>query len=172
MSYYVVGDLDAAPEFFTALVSLFLIRDPRRAIMSYVRLDPEVTLEEIGLEAQWRHFEWLAERTGKRPLVVEAETIARDPRAAMRRVWRDAGLAECEHAFTWASESVPEEWRHVAAWHQTAASSAGIRPPAADEEAETAERFARLAKTHPQITRYLAHHLPFYERLRREALAA
>jgi Sulfotransferase domain len=170
MSYYVVGALADERGFFASLTDVFLIRDPRRSLMSYVRLDPEVTLEEAGLEAQWRHFHWLRETTGKVPPVIEAEAIAADPQGMMGRLWTLIGLKPAPHAFAWQRESVPEDWGQVAGWHGTASASAGIRPPEDESDAEIDARFAGLAAKHPRLGAILAHHRPYYERLKAHAL--
>jgi hypothetical protein len=171
MSYYVIDALAEDRAFFASLRDVFLIRDPRLTIMSYFRLDPDFTDEEAGLEAQWQHFQWLGAVTGKAPPVIEAEAIAADPRGVMGRLWKRIGLGPCDHAFSWPSDSVPEDWDQVAGWHGAAVSSAGIRPPAAENDAEIDARFAALAQEHPHLRAILDHHRPYYLKLKVHALA-
>ncbi len=170
MSYYVVDALDADRAFFAALTDVFLIRDPRRSILSYFKLDPDFTDEEAGLEAQWRHFRWLKAAKGKAPPVIEAEAIAADPQGVMGRLWALIGLKSAPHAFTWQRETVPEDWGQVAGWHGAASSSGGIRPPAPESEPEIAARFAATAARHPRLRAILDHHRPYYERLKAQAM--
>ena len=172
MSYYVIEALDGERAFFAALIDVFLIRDPRRALMSYFRLDPDFTCEEAGLEAQWRHFQWLRAASGKTPPVIEAEVIAADPRQVMGRLWQAIGLDPVDGAFSWQVDNVPDDWSQVAGWHGTALSSAGIRPPPDESDAEVDARFAALAAEHPRLKDVLDHHRPFYERLKAQALTA
>ena len=56
MSYYVVPQMLEDIEFCQRLTHCFLIRDPSASILSYHKLDQDVILQEIGLEAQWTHF--------------------------------------------------------------------------------------------------------------------
>lgn len=170
MSYYVVGALDEELRFFSSLTDVFLIRDPRRSLMSYAKLDPDFTLEEAGIEAQWRHFEWLRAKTARTPPVIAAEAIAADPEGVMGALWARIGLAPSAHAFSWAKESVPEDWGQVAGWHGAASASAGIRPPTDESDAEIDARFAAMAAKHPRLADILRHHRPFYERLKAHAL--
>lgn len=88
MSYYVVPRLFDDEAFASRIRCAFLIRDPRRSIVSYYKLDPDVTLEEIGLEAQWRHLEWLRSCQGRTPLVLEAEQVQTAPAKAMASTLR------------------------------------------------------------------------------------
>ena len=64
MCYYIVDHIHDDVEFVQRMTSTFLVRDPAQSIPSYYRLDPGVTLEEIGCEAQYRCFERFAEVTG------------------------------------------------------------------------------------------------------------
>ncbi len=170
MSYYVVEALDQERGFFAALTDVFLIRDPRRAILSYFKLDPDFTDEEAGLEAQWRHFEWLRAAKGKAPPVIEAEAIAANPQGAMGALWDAIGLTRRDRAFSWQQASVPEDWGQVAEWHQAASSSGGIRPPAPESDAEIDARFAAAAARHPHLQSIFDHHLPYYQRLKRQEI--
>jgi hypothetical protein len=171
MSYYVVDALDEDRGFFAALTDLFLIRDPRRSILSYFKLDPDFTDEEAGLEAQWRHFQWLKAAKGKAPPVIEAEAIAADPQGAMGQLWDAIGLRRCDQAFSWQQASVPEDWGQVAGWHQTALSSCGIRPPADESDAAIDARFAATAARHPRLRSILDHHRPYYQALKDQAIS-
>jgi len=172
MSYYVVDGLAEDRAFFASLRDVFLIRDPRLTIMSYFRLDPAFTNEEAGLDAQWRHFQWLGAATGKTPPVIEAEAIVADPCGVMGRLWEKIGLGPCGHAFSWPSNRVPEDWRLVAGWHGAAVSSAGIRPPAVESDAEVDARFAAVAQEHPHLREVLDYHRPYYLKLKEHALTA
>ena len=77
MSYYVVPRIFEDRTFALALTNVFLIRDPRLSIPSYYRLDPDLTREEVGLEAQAQHLAWLEAETGQTPMVIEAEAMQR-----------------------------------------------------------------------------------------------
>lgn len=163
MAYYVW------PEFqnHTALASMvrhvFLIRDPRRAIVSYHRLDPNVTSDEIGYEAQWRLAEWVANTTGYRPPVIEAEVIQANPKATMRALWQALGLEDRPGALDWSDET-PKDWQQVSGWHDGAIQSRGIRPP--DKSGDAHTQFEAAAAAAPHLREFLAHHEPFYRALK------
>ena len=54
MSYYVMPQILEDEVFLGKITHCFLIRDPLASILSYFKLDPDVTLEEIGIEAHWQ----------------------------------------------------------------------------------------------------------------------
>ncbi len=168
MSYYVVPRIYEDEALAQRLTNAFLIRDPMRAITSYYRVDPELTSEEIGIEAQWRHFTWLERVTGRAPIVLEAEQIQGDPEAVISAFWAKIGLAPAPHAFHWQSEDVPKDWQDVAGWHGSVTSSTGIKPPANQADAE--EKFATAAEQAPCLREFLKTHHVFYDRLRQAML--
>lgn len=86
MSYYILDRMTEDESFARRLTNTFLIRDPAKSITSFYRKDSGVRLEEIGLEDQWRHFEWLAKLLGAPPPVIDAADIQADP-AGMIRAW-------------------------------------------------------------------------------------
>ncbi len=169
MSYYVVPALFEDEAFARRVRHCFLIRDPLRALVSYYRLDPHLTLEEVGLEAQWRQLRWLEEALGVAAVVLEAEAVQRDPRATMAACWQRLGLADAPHAFAWSNAAVPADWGQVGAWHGQASESRGIDPPRPQEAAETRAAFETVAAEAPHLRDYLAHHLPAYEALKARA---
>lgn len=161
MSYYVLPRMFDDRSFAARLCNVFLVRDPRRSIASYAKLDPNFTDEEVGLEAQWRHAFFLCDVMEAAPMVISAEALTADPQAVIGEVWARAGLPFVASAFSWQAGEVPESWEYVAGWHGTAVNSTGIRQDVTDPEAA----FEAAAEKIPRLRGYLAHHWPFYERL-------
>ena len=157
MCYYIVDRIHHDVDFIRRMTSTFLIRDPALSIPSYYRLDPGVTLEEIGCEAQHRCFERFAEVTGRTPVVIDAADLAADPAGTLRAYCRALELPFMPESLAWDAE-LPQAWRDVSGWHADLAGSTGItRPPAASRPGLDAT---------PQLRDYYEHHLPFYRRLR------
>ena len=140
MAYYVVPHLLDDAEFAGRISHRFLVRDPRAAIVSYAKLDPQVTREEIGIEAQWQLAAGLMARSGKPPIVIESERLRTDPASQMRKYWGAVGLPEKPDALDW-NEPVPKDWEQVSAWHREVMESKTIRPYTEDEVRESQEKF-------------------------------
>ena len=99
---------------------------------------------------------------------MEAEKIQEDPRQVLSKVWARIGLEDCPSAFDWQVETVPADWKAVSGWHQSVSAATGIRPPA--DDAGLAAKFAAAVAETPKLQRFLDQHLPFYERLKAEAV--
>lgn len=168
MAYYVAPQVLQDPEFAARLTHCFLIRNPVASILSYHKLDPGLSREEIGIEAQWQLYSGLRD-AGHAPVVIEAEAVRVDTRAALTALWRQIGLPYSDKAFDWQNET-PGDWQQVGSWHGAVTASSGIRPADIDEPARKLAEFKEQAQHAPQLQKYLDHHLPFYQRLRAKAL--
>lgn len=163
MSYYVMPHILNDREFCQRVTHCFLVRDPAAAILSYFKLDPEVTLDEIGLEAQWHHFQGLAD-LGVEPTVLRAGDIRNDPQSVIGSLWQKIGLPNIPEAFDWQAPQ-PKDWQQVSGWHADVSTAKGIRPAGDAERSDKRAEFEEMAKNHPNMRRFLDHHLPYYEKL-------
>ncbi|WP_373502953.1 hypothetical protein [Aestuariivirga sp.] len=164
MSYYVMPHLFDDPEFVDRVTHSFLVREPVASIVSYAKLDPELTLEEIGIEAQWRHFERLP-----KAVVVLSEDVRSDAAGTMQRYWSAVGLADKPQALDW-NQPAPEDWQQVSGWHKDVMTSKGIKPLESDHEARTQAQFAQLVAEQPRFQKFYEHHKAFYDLLRARAI--
>ncbi|MCP5036789.1 MAG: hypothetical protein GY945_04230 [Rhodobacteraceae bacterium] len=171
MSYYVMPHLLADTAFSDRLVNAFLIRDPLAAILSYFKLDPDMSVEEIGLEAQWHHFEALRNSTGATPAVIDADAVRADTKGVIAALWQRMNLPHINAAFNWAEET-PKDWAQVEGWHGNVTASTGIRPTSAAETEAKKEKFARCVAKAPHLREYLDHHSVYYEKLKAFAVKA
>ncbi len=165
MAYYVTSPMSADGTFARSIHHAFLIRDPRRSIASYYKLDPEMTLTEIGLEAQWQLYSFLRDELGMNPMVIEAEAVADDPKNAIGALWKYAGLPFIGSAFEWDADKTPEAWNYVEGWHGKAMASGGIRKDNTDPDTV----FEAAVEKAPHLRDYLTHHQTFYEKLKAQA---
>ncbi|MGI9353536.1 MAG: hypothetical protein ACR2O3_18400 [Rhizobiaceae bacterium] len=169
MSYYVVPQILDDAEFLQSVTHCFLIRDPVPAILSYYKLDPQVTLEEIGLETQWLLYEVLLDR-GLKPVVIEAESIRNNPKGALSALWNEIGIDYEKKGFEW-QDKKPKDWGQVSGWHGDVIHSDGIRPIDPDETMTKFLEFEKLVRSQPHLREFLDHHVPFYEKLQSTALS-
>ena len=152
---YVQGDLD----FVRRIKNTFLMRSPEKSIPPYYRLDQDVTLQEIGLEAQYRHVELVRQTNGELPIVIDADDLQHDAETTMKAYCQAIGIEFIPDSLNW-DQPVPPAWNYVAVWHGDLSHSTGI----GDGRKDTAQR--PDLNSAPQLSDYLAHHLPFYEMMR------
>ena len=168
MGYYVDSEVINDKEFSESVTHCFLIRNPRATMSSYYHLDKELTKTEVGLEAQWSLYTHLVE-VGSKPVVIQAESLRKDVRAAAEDWWTAIGLASIDTAFEW-NDKHPDDWNQVKTWHQSAIASTSIRPWSAEDEQLETQRFEEAANEAPHLRSYLEHHEIFYQKLKNVSL--
>jgi len=169
MSYYVMPHILGDSELGERLVNCFLIRDPVASIASYFKLDPDVICDEVGLEAQFRHYDALCASSRDRPVVIQAEDIRENAIKAIGALWEAIGLDSADHAFEWHDEP-PEDWKQVEGWHEGTIASKRIKPITLEEAAAQNQNFFALSEKYPRMRDYLDHHRPYYEALKAQAI--
>lgn len=158
MAYYVTETLPQDFYFATQISHCFLIRDPAEAVISYAKRQRDFSLEEVGLEAQWRLYTALCDM-GCDPVILRADAIRANAAREMARYWAAVGLADAPYALSW-DRSVPDGWRSVETWHQEVMETTGILPPEPGRDVA-----GELAALGAPYTDFVAHHRPFYEKL-------
>ncbi|MGW5652754.1 sulfotransferase-like domain-containing protein [Streptomyces humi] len=140
----------------------FLVRAPEPTIASHYFMNPDVTCGEIGYEHQYEIFDLVRSRTGRTPVLIEAERLVARPEAVVADYCARTGIPHHPGALTWQAGE-RGEWARTARWHQDVVHSTGI--------SARANTYAHDIHNHPTLARYHAHHEPFYERLRAAASA-
>lgn len=142
-------------------VHTFLVRHPGETIASYHALNPDVRRDQIGAEHLHELYRRTAEITGADPVVLDAADLVADPERVVRAYCARVGIPYLAEALTWASGE-RAEWRPTARWHTDTSTSTGF--------AATSRGYDLDVASHPVLSGYLAHHLPFYEDLRSRRL--
>jgi hypothetical protein len=71
-------------EWFADVTHVFLIRNPREVLASYLKSRPHATAEDIGVLQEAAVFEEIAARTGTAPPVIDADEFLKAPEAHLR----------------------------------------------------------------------------------------
>ncbi|MEO9633297.1 MAG: sulfotransferase [Parasphingorhabdus sp.] len=82
MPHHMVADVSIAD--FPDHRHAFLIRDPDRVVASYAAKRVEVAAEDLGYVRQLEYVDWVAQKTGETPAVLDSADILRDPEAHLR----------------------------------------------------------------------------------------
>jgi len=163
MSYYVMPHILSDTAFNARVAHVFLIRDLQASILSYFKLDPDVTRDEIGLEAQWRHFDGLR-AAGHTPVVIRSQEVRRDPEGVIASLWKAIGLEYRAEAFDWGHD-MPKDWEQVGGWHGNVASSMGIKPITQADIDLQVQQFRDAISKNPRMQEEVQHHQVFYDKL-------
>lgn len=146
------------PALAAGITHTFVVREPSAAIASHVAVKPDASRSDIGYEYQFLLFEMARELTGRIPVVLDSDSLVRDPEAAVVAYCEAIGLPYKPEAMRWQAGDRPE-WEHNARWHVTAGRTSGFvaTPP-------------REVALEGHLRDYYDFHRPFYDRMVQHAL--
>ncbi len=144
------------PDEIAWITHTFMVRHPRQAISSHYAMKPTVTCPEIGYERLHELFALTWAATGRKPFVMRAEQLVRDPPRVVAAYCEAVGLPFLPAALSWHPTDQPE-WQRHRRWHTDTIRSSG---------------FFRSEKTYPAtvdnnatLKSFYDYHYPFYERI-------
>jgi len=107
------------------LSNVFLIRDPRRVLASYVKSRETVTLEDIGLPQQVEIFEHVKAR-GESPLIIDSADFLYNPRGYLQALCAKLGLEFSERMLHWPAGPRESDGVWAKYWYATVQQSTGF----------------------------------------------
>jgi hypothetical protein len=148
-----------AREWLAGLTHVFLIRDPREVLLSYVKSRPRVTAEDIGVAQQLELFKYVRQATGVTPLVLEAGEFLKAPEAQLRALCERLGIAFTPLMLSWAPGPRTSDGIWAPYWYEAVQRSAGFEPYRARERAVPPEQQGIVEATMPLFEELFEHRL-------------
>jgi hypothetical protein len=150
-------ELVADRDFLRRARHAFLIRDPAEAIASHQRLNPQLSLDEVGFARLYEIFEAVSRATGEPPLVIDSADLVAHPYEVVSAYCAHVGIDFLQDALTWRPGLVPQ-WQRTARWHVDAGQSRGlgVGAPAAAPPSFVDQ---------PDLAELYRFHLPYYRKL-------
>lgn len=159
---YQYGYLLDHPEEVAWITHTFLVRDPRQAISSHYAMKPTVTCPEIGYERLHELFQLIWSVTGRKPLVIRAEQLLREPSQVIAAYCEAVGLPFLPHALTWDPADRPE-WHRHRAWHIDTIRSAGF--------CYSEKAYPATVENNAALRSFYDYHYPFYQQIVQHAVS-
>ena len=99
MTHHLLPDVGRG--WLTQLTHVFLIRDPREVLASYVKSRPQVTAEDIGVRQELEIFESVCGGAARAPPVIDAGEFLAAPEAQLRALCAHLGVPFTERMLHW-----------------------------------------------------------------------
>ena len=115
-------------EWLEQVSNFFLIRDPREVIASYVKVRGEVSAYDVGIPQQAKIFEYVKQRTGKPPPVLDARDVLLDPRTQLEKLCEALHVPFSEHMLAWPSGPRESDGVWAKYWYGSVQTSTGFVP--------------------------------------------
>ena len=147
-------------DWFGAVTHVFLIRDPREVLASYLKSRPHATAEDIGVLQEAELYDEITARTGTPPPVIDADEFLRAPEAHLRALCTLLQIPFTDRMLHWPAGPRASDGVWAPYWYDAVLKSTGFEP--------WRERDRRIPAQHaPLIERCL----PVYESLFSRRLA-
>ena len=127
MTHHMLPDM--GEDWLDDFANVFLIRDPRAVIASYVRKRQSITLQDTGLPRQLALFDAVRRRTGTAPIVIDAAQVLADPRGVLGRLCAMLGVDFDDRMLSWPAGPRPTDGVWAKYWYHAVERSAGFRQP-------------------------------------------
>ncbi|HYN20893.1 MAG TPA: HAD family hydrolase [Thermoanaerobaculia bacterium] len=126
MTHHLLPEVDTA--WLAQVTNVFLIRDPREVLLSYVKSRPTVTAEDIGVPRQMEIYELVRTLTGEEPVVIDAGDFLKAPEAHLR-AWCDRlGVAFTDRMLSWPAGPRDTDGIWAPYWYDAVLKSTGFEP--------------------------------------------
>ncbi len=126
MAHHLTAGMDRA--WTLGLSNVFLIREPRAMITSFIKVIPGPTPEDLGLPQQVELFEFVRERTGQAPMVIDSRDVLENPRGMLCALCERVGVAFDDAMLSWAPGPRAEDGVWAPHWYAGVYASTGFAP--------------------------------------------
>jgi Sulfotransferase domain len=127
MTHHLLPDMDR--RWLSELTNCFLIRDPAEVIASYIKKrDVDLTLEDLGFVQQVEIFDWVREKTGETPPVIDARDVLQDPEKTLRLLCRAVGVDFDNAMLSWSPGLRETDGVWARHWYGEVAGSTSFQP--------------------------------------------
>jgi len=154
MCYHTLNELVCDPQYLSDQINIFLVRDPKEAILSLATINPNLNYDTLGYAEMPVLYGLCHRATDKRPLVIDSSELANNPEETYRRVCSYIGIEFNVEALSWES-GIPEQWNTWPLWHKEASRRTSIGQPS--------KKYSVSYETHPELVGMVDYCLPFYQ---------
>lgn len=115
-------------DWFSAVTHVFLIRDPREVLASYLKSRPHATAEDIGVLQEAALYDEIAARTGNAPPVIDADEFLKAPEAQLRALCTLLHIPFTERMLHWPAGPRASDGIWAPYWYDAVLKSTGFEP--------------------------------------------
>ncbi|MBV8973736.1 MAG: hypothetical protein JOY74_01335 [Sinobacteraceae bacterium] len=120
-------------DWLRGLTHVFLIRDPREVLNSYIRSRPHVTAEDIGVRQQLDIFEYVTQHCRRAAPVIDAAEFLKAPEAQLHALCAELEIEFTPRMLSWPAGARASDGVWSPYWYEAVLRSTGFEPYRARE---------------------------------------
>jgi hypothetical protein len=124
MTHHILPDIEHA--WFDAVTHIFLIRDPREVLLSYLKTRPQATAADIGVAQEAALYREISERTGMQPPVVDADEFLKNPESHLRALCTLLQIPFTQRMLRWPAGPRSSDGNWAPYWYDAVLKSTGF----------------------------------------------
>ncbi len=114
-------------DFLKDCVNVILTRDPREMLVSFDKVIPNPTMQDVGYEAHLMLMDYL-ERIGQKAIVLDSKEILLDPKTVLTKFCDAIEIPFEESMLSWEAGPIPEDGIWAKYWYANVHKSTGFQP--------------------------------------------
>lgn len=126
MTHHLLAEIDHS--WLDRMSNVFLIREPREVIASFVKVAGEPRLEDTGYPQQLEIFNFVRRQTGKVPPVVDARDVLEDPLRLLQLLCSALDVPFTEAMLSWPSGPRATDGVWAKYWYGAVLESTSFQP--------------------------------------------
>jgi hypothetical protein len=126
MTHHLLPEVDR--QWLGTVTNCFLIRDPREVIASYIKKNPDPTLEDLGFVQQAEIFDFVFNQTDSVLLVVDARDVLQNPERILRLLCDGVGVEFNQAMLSWPPGLRDSDGVWAKYWYDEVATSTAFQP--------------------------------------------
>ncbi|CAN5533486.1 branched chain amino acid aminotransferase [soil metagenome] len=126
MTHHLLPEMER--DWLASLTHCFLIRDPAEVIVSYLKKNQDPGAEDLGFRQQAEIFQFVRDRTGRVPPVLDARDVLQTPERILRRLCETLGIEFDPAMLSWPPGLRDSDGVWAKHWYGEVATSTGFAP--------------------------------------------
>ena len=155
MTHHLLPEIDRA--WIVDLTNCFLIRDPREVILSYIKKNPDPSLEDLGFVQQCEIFDFVRKQTNLAPPVVDSDEVLKNPERMLQLLCEAIGVRFDKAMLSWPPGLRETDGIWAKHWYDAVAKSTSFQPYKPREGKipdSLRETYERCQKCYEQLYRH------------------
>ena len=126
MTHHMLEHIDRS--WLKEVTNCFLIRDPRRMLLSFAKVIPNPRLDQLGLAQQVELFNYVRDLTGEAPPVISSRGVLQDPEGSLRKLCERLDVHFEEDMLCWPAGKHERDGVWAKHWYARVEKSTGFAP--------------------------------------------
>lgn len=131
MTHHMLPHIDLA--WMLPLTNCFLIREPRRVLLSMLKVFDDPQIDQTGLPEQRRIFDFVRRETGQIPPVLDSKDVLQHPRLMLSKLCNVIGVPFDDAMLQWPAGKRPTDGNWAKYWYASVEKSTEFMPYKADD---------------------------------------